>query len=222
MSKIFKSIADYQSDRYQQQTKLLKRTQDIIDQFSTGTSLQAQQTQLNEKLDHLVQLAQSLKSDRKASGYKGLSSNIERFRNTMIQNPFTTNQFDYYGTSGSFGTSYANRYQEVNNNNVAVQNIKSEIRSFKGMLLSRRNFPTIASPVNPVSKVIPSTTPTQQQVPVSPTKAATTPGSPVTVDQPVYHPRIGRKSVRAELAPTTTTNTQTTVEEVKEDTSAST
>lgn len=231
MSKIFKSIADYQSDRCKQHTKLLKQVGTTLNEYSISTaqntSLHTAQTQLNTRLDHLVELVQSVNSDRASNKqYKGLSSNVERFRNTVLQNPFTTNQFDYYGTSGSFGTSYANRYQAVNNHNVSVQNIKSEIRSFKGMLLSRRNFPTIASPTVSSIRTISSPVLPQQQAPASPTtttKAA--PGTPTIVadQQPVYHPRIGRRSVRAELAPTATSAesensnpTKTTVETVKD------
>jgi hypothetical protein len=209
MSRIFNKIAKYQSDRYQQNARLLEQSKESITEFTSkitqDNSFQKEQLKLNDSLDRLVEFAQHIK--QRESPYKGLKSNIERFRNTMIQNPYTSNQFDY--TNG-MASSFANRYQVETNRSAAIQNIKSEIRSFKGMLLSRRNFPIVSA----APPVIPPTT-TTSTIP----KAPVAPGVFNPIDENAHHPRR-KRNYRTELAAQATskeTNAQsTTVEEVKE------
>jgi hypothetical protein len=213
MSKILNKIANYQSDRYQQNARLLKQSEDTITEFTTAqdNSLQTEQLKLNNSLDRLVEFAQKIK--QRETPYKGLKSNVERFRNTMLQNPYTSNQFDY--TSG-MSSSFANRYQVENNRSAAIQNIKSEIRSFKGMLLSRRNFP-IVSAAPPVIPPAPTTA-----IP----KAPVTPGAFNPVDENAHHPRRKRNyrnelaaqavSKETNISSTPPPSQSTTIEEVKE------
>ncbi|CAO3648351.1 unnamed protein product [Mucor hiemalis] len=189
MSRIFNKIAYYQSDRYQQNTRLLKESEETVKEFTSAAtkdiSFEREQTKLNESLDRLVEYAAKIKEKRQEPYYKGLKSNIEKFRNTILQNPYTSNQFDY--TSG-MASSFANRYQVENNRNAAIQNIKSEIRSFKGMLLSRRNFPIVSTkaPVVPPPSSSSPTTTTTATPPVIP-KAV--PGAFSNVDANFFHPR---------------------------------
>lgn len=216
MSKIFNKIADYQSDRYQQNTRLLKQSEETVKDFTTAAtkdvSFKQEQTKLNTSLDQLVEYAKQIKEKRAEPYYKDLKSNIEKFRNTIIQNPYTSNQFDY--TTG-MASSFANRYQVENNRNAAIQNIKSEIRSFKGMLLSRRNFPIVSTrppmvpaptasvPTTAAATATPTATNTSSTPPI-PTK--TQPGAFSNVDANLFHPRR-KASYRSELAAQASKNT---------------
>lgn len=145
--------------------------------YSTTTDdLQKAQDKLDNSLNRLLQSARELKQEGNQP-YKLLRSTMERFTNSLSNNPLITNtdtrnQFNY---QNGFASSYADRYQVDTNHSLTVQNIKSEIRSVKGMLLSRRNFPV-------VSTAAPSQLVYKGFVPPSPT----------IPDQSAYHPRIGR------------------------------
>ncbi|KAI7860092.1 hypothetical protein BDC45DRAFT_168874 [Circinella umbellata] len=113
-----------------------------------------------------------------------------------ITNPHYMNST--YSHFNSFG--YSPGRMNNSNDSPAVQSFKSEIRSFKGMLLNRRNFPMAsttqnksrpASPVTPSSPITTATTATTATTPPSTTAA------PIR-DIPQYHPRR-RESYRAEL-----------------------
>jgi hypothetical protein len=167
MSKILRTISNYQANRYKQTANLLNRINSCI---------QVQQTNTNLETDRLVQLTQQIKNDREDQPYQDLKSDIGRFTDTILQSSLTPNHNTYNETSG-----FSNRYRD--NNSAAVQNIKSEIRSFKGMLLSRRNFPV----VTPVGALV---IPTIRHSVI-----------PAPVEQsPIYHPRR-KRSFRSELSP---------------------
>ncbi|GAA5797295.1 hypothetical protein HPULCUR_002676 [Helicostylum pulchrum] len=138
--------------------------------------LHDQQIKLNDSLDRLVQLARKVKQDRETP-YKELKSNIDGLRNAMLKQPLSSKN-NTYGAS-----AYINMYHDKGNQDTVVQSIKSEIRSVKGMLLSRRNFPV----------AIPS-------VPATATKHSVIP-APKGIS-PSYHPRR-KRSFRSELNPLT-------------------
>jgi hypothetical protein len=178
MSKVFNKIAAYQRDRYQQHTQLLNRMESTLTHSSTAThDLQLAQEKLDNSLNHLLQSARELKRQDQQP-YKSLRSTMERFTNALSHNPLVANtdarhQFNY---QSGFASSYADRYQVDTDHNLTVQSIKSEIRSVKGMLLSRRNFPNVNTAAAPSPLIA------QGFVPPAPTIP-----SPST-----YHPRIGR------------------------------
>lgn len=176
MSKILRTISNYQANRYKQTANLLNRINSCIQVQQTNTNLETEQIKLNDSLDRLVQLTQQIKNDREDQPYQDLKSDIGRFTDTILQTSLTPSHNTYNETSG-----FSNRYRD--NNSAAVQNIKSEIRSFKGMLLSRRNFPVVA----PVG------------APVIPTIRHSVIPAPVE-QSPIYHPRR-KRSFRSELSP---------------------
>ncbi|KAL4213251.1 hypothetical protein CU097_009074 [Rhizopus azygosporus] len=75
------------------------------------------------------------------------------------------------------------RVIEYDDQDTAIQSLKSEIRSFKGALLSRRNFPTIST--SPVTSNVPS-------------PIVTTATEPPASIPDAYHPRR-KRSFRSEL-----------------------
>lgn len=176
MSNLLKTIAHYQASRYKQHAVLLNRINQSIQsqQEDTTSSLRTEQTKLNNSLDQLVKLTLQLKESRhKQQSYNGLKSDVDQFRDIIIQTSLPPNH-STYGTS-----VFSNRYGD--SMNATVQNVKSEIRSFKGALLSRRNFPVVTSS---------SVTPIIRHSII-----------PVPVEQPpIYHPRR-KRSFRSELAP---------------------
>lgn len=192
MSRVFQKIAYYQRDRYQQQTQRLSRMDSILESFTIDNpALRKEQDILNLSLDQLVKSLDMIKE--KTQPYKILRSKVERLRIALVQDPISnhgigTRASDAFGPYSGFASSYADRYKVDTMHHSTIQSIKSEIRSVKGMLLSRRNFPIVgtAAPVN-------------------------IPPPPTVYSQNVYHPRR-KQSFRSELS-----NPQsTTVEEVKE------
>ncbi|CAO0795850.1 unnamed protein product [Mucor circinelloides] len=177
MSKVLNRIAAYQRDRYQQHTQLLNRMETTLTHYSTTTSdLQLAQEKLDNSLNRLLQSTRELKQQGERP-YKSLRSTMERFTNSLSHNPLVTNsdarsQFNY---QSGFASSYADRYQVDTNHNLTVQGIKSEIRSVKGMLLSRRNFPIVNT-----------------AAPSAPIAPGFVPPAPTIPNQSTYHPRIGR------------------------------
>ncbi|KAL9554097.1 hypothetical protein MBANPS3_002963 [Mucor bainieri] len=194
MSKVLNRIAAYQRDRYQQHTKLLNRMESTLTHdASPSNDLQSAQEKLDDALHRLLQSTRELQQQQQQQDqqpYKSLRSTMERFTNALSHNPLVTNadarhQFNY---QSGFASSYADRYQVDTNHNLTVQGIKSEIRSVKGMLLSRRNFPIV------------NTTAASPLV----TTQGFKPPAPSVPSPSSYHPRIGR-SLR--------TQTSTTVED---------
>jgi hypothetical protein len=189
MSRVFQKISDYQRDRYQQQTKLLSRMDSTLKSFTQDDlALEGKQTKLNASLAQLIRSLDTIKE--RPRPYKDLRSDVEQLRFALIQRPTAQDTRVSFGSYGGFESSYADQYQVNTKYDVNVQSIKSEIRSVKGMLLSRRNFP-IVSTANAATNVPPA--PTIQTV-------------------NAYHPRR-KQPYRSELS-----NAQaTTVEEVKQD-----
>lgn len=178
MSRIFNSIAKYQSNRYKDHADVLKRIETKLREHagSTHESLIKEQSHLNNGLHRLLSLS-NIERIKNRSEYKMLRSIVDDFQMTITKTTYTNN-FSYSG----FTPSYSNRLP-YDDQDTAIQSLKSEIRSFKGTLLSRRNFPTIST--SPVTSNVPSpivTTATESPASVSDT----------------YHPRR-KRSFRSEL-----------------------
>lgn len=176
MSNLLRTIANYQANRYKQNAVVLSRINQCIQSQQTDVtnSLETEQSKLNDSIDRLVELTLQYKESRiKHQPYIDLKSNVDQFKDIIIQTSMPPNY-------GSYSTSvFPNKCGD--SIEAVVQNVKSEIRSFKGTLLSRRNFPVVTpSPVTPTIRhsII-----------------------PVPVEQPpIYHPRR-KRSFRSELAP---------------------
>lgn len=117
-----------------------------------------------ERLERLVQLSQKCADQEEPYG---------KFKNTLLDLKEVLNRPEYnfstYTPYSMYGSTFANR-SNTGFDDTAVQGVKSEIRSFKGMLLSRRNFPT--------AQVKPAATPSPP------------PSAPPPADTPqAYHPR---------------------------------
>ncbi|KAG2232057.1 hypothetical protein INT48_009405 [Thamnidium elegans] len=179
MSRILKSIANYQANRYKETNRLFEKIDESIIQTKTEDDgpLRDQQIKLKDSLDRLVQLARKVKQDRE-DPYEGLKSNIDGLRNAMLQQPLSSNQ-NTYGAS-----AYINMYHDRGTQDAVVQSIKSEIRSVKGMLLSRRNFPVVIPSVSAAAATKHSVIPAPKD------------------KSPSYHPRR-KRSFRSELNPLT-------------------
>ncbi|KAI8878240.1 hypothetical protein K501DRAFT_336891 [Backusella circina FSU 941] len=244
MKRVFNKIGAYQGARYRNYTTLTSKVkasleENTIQKDEGATTLTLLDTCVQEQkhlTDRLDKLTLKLKSSDLTSDDRctELKTTLEDFRSAVLRHPTldmqSTFSNDYYsGSNGGLTSSYANRYRNDNSNNTAIQSIKSEIRSIKGALLSRRNFPTANLPtINPtitttastVANVVKPSTPTNTTTPTTPTTATTATTATTTTttntttdpsSQPGYHPR-NRRSYRSELA-----STATTVEEVKED-----
>lgn len=103
-----------------------------------------------EKLDRLVQLSQKYADQEEP--YGKLKDTLLDFKEVLNRPEYN---FSTYTPYSMYGSTFANR-SNTGFDDAAVQGVKSEIRSFKGMLLSRRNFPaaqgkpaTIAPPPSP-------------------------------------------------------------------------
>lgn len=179
MSRIFNSIAKYQSNRYKDHTDVLKRIEAKLREHASSTheSLIKEQSHLNSGLHRLLSLS-SIERTKNRSEYKMLRSIVDDFQMTITKTTYTSN-FSYSG----FTPSYSSRLPH-DDQDTAIQSLKSEIRSFKGTLLSRRNFPII------------STSPVTSNVP-SPIATTATEESPASVPD-TYHPRR-KRSFRSEL-----------------------
>ncbi|KAI8643168.1 hypothetical protein BD408DRAFT_365377 [Parasitella parasitica] len=194
MSNLFDAIAGYQSNRYRQHTHLLNRIGSTLSHSTKSDDLKMAQETLDSSLDRLSQSVQRLQQERDPP-YKSLRLTLKRLinslsNNTLITNSDPRNQFNY---QKGLAASYADHYQADANHSLIVQNIKSEIRSIKGSLLSRRNFPIVAT----ASPSSPSPLTVQGFIPPPPT---------IVQNQSAYHPRIGRSSFRSEKS----TNVQET------------
>lgn len=163
MRPIFKSIADYQSNRYKERSigfkslneKLLKEAgkdedeQGEKDQENkegekdTTVTVAKPLDQLGEKhqvmsdtLSRLVTMAQdrvhALKDNKP---YSGLRDGLSSLRSILEDSNDTYSSYSPYA---SYGLGRSGSHDSP-----AVQGFKSEIRSFKGMLLNRRNFPMV-------------------------------------------------------------------------------
>ncbi|KAI7885337.1 hypothetical protein K492DRAFT_141752 [Lichtheimia hyalospora FSU 10163] len=160
---IFKSIADYQSNRYKERSvgfkslneKLLKeagkeekdeqeeKDENSQEEKETTTTTTKPLDQLGEKhqvmsdtLSRLVNMAQDrVQALKDNKPYSGLRDGLSSLRSTLEDSNDTYSSYSPYSSYG-FGRSGSQ-------DSPAVQGFKSEIRSFKGMLLNRRNFPMV-------------------------------------------------------------------------------
>ncbi|RCH91310.1 hypothetical protein CU098_010281, partial [Rhizopus stolonifer] len=169
MSKVFGSIAKYQSSRYKDRIQLLKRLEGKLKEQDTDyTGLIKEQSNLSDRLSQLTSLIRV----KQHTGHSALKTAVDSLHYAFTNLP-QGGYYSYGGGIGGFVPSYASR---TGGEDPDVQSLKSEIRSFKGTLLSRRNFPTITTSQ--------WTRPEAQQTPSS--------------QADIYHPRR-RRSFRSEL-----------------------
>ena len=167
--------------------------------------------ELSERVGNVVELADKrVRAMNNDEPYKDFRDNLSELKDAITHPLYMHSTYSQFS---SFG--YNPGRMNNSNDSPAVQSFKSEIRSFKGMLLNRRNFPMAnttqnkSGPASPVTPSSPSgtnlTTTTSTTTTVAPTAstASTTPPTPTTSvtpirDVPQYHPRR-RESYRAEL-----------------------
>ncbi|CAO3599690.1 unnamed protein product [Absidia cylindrospora] len=223
ISPIFNSIAGYQRHRYNDRYDKLQRLGDTLRQQlnpedeeddgmetqSTGywSSLIKEQRSLMDRLERLVSVSQTHVAEEQEP--------YGKFKNTLLDLKEVLNRPEYnfstYTPYSMYGSTFANR-SNTGFDDTAVQGVKSEIRSFKGMLLSRRNFPT--AHIKPLSSVVvPSATTTTTTKEDDPSVATTT-TTTTTTPSTTYHPRQRQNSYRAELqAKSQAAETTTTTDE---------
>jgi hypothetical protein len=182
MSRIFRSIAGYQSNRYKDHTKFLKRIESKLKEQQTESTFTEFINKQKSLGDHLLQLLSSIKTITKQDDkYKHLRSAVDDLHHTFTKLPHSnSNHFSYGGFASSYTYHSSSSFKGDDDNDAAIQSLKSEIRSFKGILLSRRNFPTITTSLNTIKSPA-----------ISPQTAST--------EKDFYHPRR-RRSFRSELA----------------------
>ncbi|KAI9494020.1 peroxisomal membrane anchor protein conserved region-domain-containing protein [Zychaea mexicana] len=183
---IFDSIARYQSDRYNQRAALLSRLSKTIADVKPvqgNKQLVEKHQTLSERVANVVNLAEErvkVLSDNET--YTGFRNKV-----TELKDAITHPDYMYSAYASQFSSyGYTPGRTNHSNDSPAVQSFKSEIRSFKGMLLNRRNFP--------MANTTSTTGSSNNSRPSSP--VTTTP--PVR-DVPQYHPRR-RESFRSELS----------------------
>ncbi|KAI8328899.1 peroxisomal membrane anchor protein conserved region-domain-containing protein [Chlamydoabsidia padenii] len=185
ISPILNSIAGYQRNRYNDRhEKLLKLNKSLQHHLPKKSSTEGywsplinEQQTLMERLERLVQCSQNYTLHQPYGKFKNTLLDLKQVLERPEYNYSTYTPYSMYGST--------NRTEDT-----AVQGVKSEIRSFKGMLLSRRNFPT--AQVKPASTTISTTV---APVPVTPT----------------YHPRQRQSSYRSELQAKEQTGTESTI-----------
>lgn len=143
MSKIFNSIARYQGNRYNDYRNVLSRMELMLKEYSNNS---IDQTHLQQSLDKLVDTVKSTPREDKA--YKECLSTMERFKNSLVNDPMISPSSSYE-RYGNFTNVFAERYQVNTDQSNIIQSVKSDIRSLKGSLLSRRNFPTTRQSIVP-------------------------------------------------------------------------
>jgi hypothetical protein len=186
-------------------------TQDEDESETTTTTtgywstLIKEQKALMDRLDHLVGVSQKHAADEQEP--------YGQFKNTLLDLKEVLNRPEYnfstYTPYSMYGSTFANR-SNTGFDDTAVQGVKSEIRSFKGMLLSRRNFPT--AQIKPLPPVTSSTTTSTMATPKDNKDEKDTNVTSATTTHS-YHPRQRQNSYRAELqakAKTTESTTTTT------------
>ncbi|KAI8370450.1 peroxisomal membrane anchor protein conserved region-domain-containing protein [Radiomyces spectabilis] len=146
ISPIFNSIAGYQRDRYNDHRAIAEKMEKVLrgkkedgesaeEEKEDGlTTLAAQQKAMMESLNKLVNQAKSRVIKNKC--HEGLRDSVEELRRVISKpdNMFSYSSYTSYGSNGEAPPS--------------VQSFKSDIRSLKGALLNRRNFPsTVAGTV---------------------------------------------------------------------------
>ena len=91
---------------------------------------------MSDTLSRLVNMAQDrVQALKDNKPYSGLRDGLSSLRSTLEDSNDTYSSYSSYASYG-FGRSGSQ-------DSPAVQGFKSEIRSFKGMLLNRRNFPMV-------------------------------------------------------------------------------
>lgn len=92
---------------------------------------------MSDTLSRLVNMAQDrVQALKDNKPYSGLRDGLSSLRSTLEDSNDTYSSYSPYASYG-FGRSSGSQ------DSPAVQGFKSEIRSFKGMLLNRRNFPMV-------------------------------------------------------------------------------
>lgn len=92
---------------------------------------------MSDTLSRLVNMAQDrVQALKDNKPYSGLRDGLSSLRSTLEDSNDTYSSYSPYASYG-YGRSSGSQ------DSPAVQGFKSEIRSFKGMLLNRRNFPMV-------------------------------------------------------------------------------
>ncbi|KAI8993185.1 peroxisomal membrane anchor protein conserved region-domain-containing protein [Pilobolus umbonatus] len=152
MSNLLGAIGSYQGNRYKQYEQLFHRmemslkshTLDRKHQVDAYTGLNKSLHQLSDKLEIVVKEQNETNKE-----YQDLNLKLSQLKSSSSQYPYrhsTINTYDPTGFAGMSGYTSSHNYQPSTTNDAAIQNLKSEIRSIKGMLLSRRTFPTAKLP----------------------------------------------------------------------------
>ncbi|CAO3637699.1 unnamed protein product [Cunninghamella blakesleeana] len=204
ISPIFKSIYQYQSNRYNDRQHKITRLNNILneqwkesevhsnDDLDDDINLEkenhgwwspilVEQKDLIERLDKVIQYSKKY-IDEEEEPYGKLKNVLLDFKDVITKPEYNYTSYTPYSVYGSGFNNKSNTGFDDD----AVQGIKSEIRSLKGTLLSRRNFPkaqikpsvfsTItSSSTSSSTNTTPSTTPPPPSSPSS--------SSPVTTDK---------------------------------------
>lgn len=107
----------------------------MIDQGEEKTVVDAlvkHQSELSSKIDKLVQTSKErLLKNKTDTTYSNFRSELTSFRSVITNNT----------TGSDMHSSYSHYNKGMNHDSAAVSGLKSDIRSFKAVLLNRRNFP---------------------------------------------------------------------------------
>ncbi|KAG0167937.1 hypothetical protein DFQ28_002880 [Apophysomyces sp. BC1034] len=138
MAPVFSNIALFQRDRYNQQKAVADQIEEKLKEKDEGLegegeksaieALSEQQKQLAETLERVVARARTARENK--TPYKDFQGSLTNLRNAVSEPAV-------YSSLGSFSRVNSD------SSSPAVQAFKSEVRSLKGALLNRRNFPLV-------------------------------------------------------------------------------
>lgn len=201
---ILQGIARYQRGRYNDYRALFGKIQQRLEENKQESPLRIvdARQKLTERLNRLTLDLKDAAEDTRDEPYSEFRDKLADLRYAIEQPDMLYSTYSPYSLRGS----------GLGSDSPAVQSLKSEIRSLKGTLLSRRNFPmakptpaastaAAATTTTPATPSAVNTTPEQQATQQRVTGGGSTAGetSPVS---PSYHPRR-RQDFRADLPKTT-------------------
>lgn len=157
MGPLFESIAAYRRSRYNERRSLLEKLNNkLLPEEEEDKRLALKYENLSESLARLTEKIKRYGEQRQDQ------EPYADFRNKLADLRETVSQPDHIYSTYS---SYMPPFQSSSHlENPAVKEFKSEIRSFKGMLLSRRNFPMVNTN-RPASSTTTTTTTATRDVP---------------------------------------------------------
>ncbi|ORX47203.1 hypothetical protein DM01DRAFT_1142649 [Hesseltinella vesiculosa] len=186
MIPIFRSISGYQSQRYKDHHERYQQVRDT----STGTT-QPFTTILEEQKALVARLEKLSKRLQKESDRRDDAS-LGSVKTAMLDFKDVINRPDLSHSPSYMPYMYGSTAIRGGQDHPAIQGFKSEVRSFKGMLLSRRNFPS-AKPTPSPSASSPGA------LPATSTTSTPSLSSSTTKKPQVFHPRQQQQSYRDEL-----------------------